>query len=59
MALGDATTARTISSSSRFEKEQNAHLRSHRRAQQDEPREQREYRRSGLHGEGFEEKLKG
>ena len=50
-----------ISSSSIFqtEEKENAHLRSHRRAQQDEPREQREYRRSGLHGEGFEEKLKG
>ena len=35
------------SSSSRFRKKQNAHLRPRRRAEQDEPREQREHRRSG------------
>ena len=61
VALGDATLARTISSSSRFqtEEKENAHLRSRRRAEQDEPSEQREHRRSGSHGGGFEERLKG
>ena len=51
--------ARSISSSSRFqtEEKQNARLRSRRRAEQDDPREQREHRRSGLHGGGFEENL--
>ena len=39
-------------------KKQNAHLRPRRRAEQDEPREQREHRRFGSHGGGFEEKLK-
>ena len=57
--FGRHDIARSISSSSRFqtEEKQNARLRSRRRAEQDDPREQREHRRSGLHGGGFEENL--
>ena len=61
MALGNATSTRSISSSSRLqtEEKQNAHLCLRRRAEQDEPHEQREHRRSESHGGGFEETLKG
>ena len=57
-ALGDETLARTISSSSRYQKKQNAHLRSRRRAEQDDPREQLKHCRSGSHGVGFDESFK-
>jgi hypothetical protein len=40
-------------------KKENAHLRSRRGAEQDEPREQRKHRRSGSHGGSLEERLKG
>jgi hypothetical protein len=40
-------------------KKQNAYLRPRRRAEQDEPREQRENRCSGSHGGRFEERFKG
>jgi len=57
--FGRHDIARSISPSSRFqtEEKQNARLRSRRRAEQDDPREQREHRRSELHGGGFEENL--